>query len=531
MEKSVLFNYRKEILELILASVGKGKSFTIPTSGYLMSAIPAIAQGYLKTYLQHEEPDGNKGIVAQDIQLLQGMAYDDKFFAMNKHTGDFALYTYNQRQLAELGGVSVPKGKVYTSNLDGIVYAFRLDIENISANKTTMKATRVVGKKVLFVADYYFIPFFVVEVISRILQDSLGKGLVLKIGQEVKGVLGDSLVTRNALVLNNYPKGRETPSVASKGDLIVDNNRAVLYAPRVGASDTSFGRSRINLLGIETLESVKDDGNLVPERNLTGILKTVVMSTIQLRLKECYTVERLDDFHNILNAVVKILGVDRVKEILMHIEEPEGMPEGAKISLGGLVSLISSMDDEQVYKLWSYEPLKFDIKRGGEVYSLVKRVSESVIYPEISSEELRELLKDGIYKITIVKKNGTFSTKLVTNNYEILRRVYGENYFAEYESIGVRFKRAKYLLNEGKEFTEVVKECGFTGLEGVSYTGNGIEILEDYVYNTLNYKERTFTDDNVICRKLFGLYNGESISDYYISIKPENIYEIARVTE
>jgi len=86
-------------------------------------------------------------------------------------------------------------------------------------------------------------------------------------------------------------------------------------------------------------------------------------------------------------------------------------------------------------------------------------------------------------------------------------------------------------FNEVKEFTEVVKECGFTGLEGVSYTGNGIEILEDYVYNTLNYKERTFTDDNVICRKLFGLYNGESISDYYISIKPENIYEIARVTE
>ena len=86
MDKSVLFNYRKEILELILASVGKGKSFTIPTSGYLMSAIPEVAKGYLKTYLQHEEPDGNKGIVAQDIQLLQGMAYDDKFFAMNKHT-------------------------------------------------------------------------------------------------------------------------------------------------------------------------------------------------------------------------------------------------------------------------------------------------------------------------------------------------------------------------------------------------------------------------------------------------------------
>ena len=167
---------------------------------------------------------------------------------------------------------------------------------------------------------------------------------------------------------------------------------------------------------------------------------------------------------------------------------------------------------------------------------LVKLVSENYKYlgNQISKEDLYSELANGLLKVVTTKKDGSFSTMYVTNDSNILARVYGENYLIQFESLGVRIRMAKQYLEQGElTFDEVMEYLGFTELigKGALSASDNLKIFEDYVSNGTDYKPRKLgsNENLVLGRRVFGVVGPSGVEGYYCNIDVTKIHEIVRV--
>lgn len=105
---------------------------------------------------------------------------------------------------------------------------------------------------------------------------------------------------------------------------------------------------------------------------------------------------------------------------------------------------LNSLDSRQLYDLYELNSHHLDTSRLDDLKKFYGNMYEVCDLPR-SKEELDNRLKSGLYKITIIKRKGTYSTMYLTNNSNILQSLYGDFYMVNLESDGVRLR---YLLNE-----------------------------------------------------------------------------------
>ena len=143
-------------------------------------------------------------------------------------------------------------------------------------------------------------------------------------------------------------------------------------------------------------------------------------------------------------------------------------------------------------------------------------------------------MSNGLLKVVTTKKDGSFSTMYVTNDSNILARVYGENYLIEFESLGVRIRMAKEYIGQGElTFDEIMTFLGFDELvgKGAITAQENLEIFENYVANDSGYKPRKSNSNEnlVLARRVFGVVGPGGIEGYYCNIDVTKIHEIVEV--
>ena len=260
----------------------------------------------------------------------------------------------------------------------------------------------------------------------------------------------------------------------------------------------------------------------------------VVITLLTNWLYSIYSEETVGQYNSYVETLVDIISQKTFLDYVNEIKTPKNMPEDAIISLEGATRIIRDLTDQDLQKLWT--AYKEEGMETNNPQELVKLVSENYKYlgNQISKEDLFYELSTGLLKVVTTKKDGSFTTMYVTNDSNILARVYGENYLIEFESMGVKIRLAKEYLSQGElTFDEVMEYLGFTELigKGALSAKDNLEIFENYISNETEYKPRkSGTNENLVLgRRVFGVVGPSGVEGYYCNIDVTKIHEIVRV--
>lgn len=519
----------------IVQSVGVGKSLSLPTVASLLNSHKGLRDLVQEKFDSVGTKSGKYGDVAYDIQLLQGVLFTSLVFGYHKPSGKVALYTACEKVITAISPeYNFNIGKTYDLNVEGVLNAARVDIDYTSKETFNAKLTRLTVKTNLVSDEYILVPLESVSALAGIIKDQLSKGRVAYTQQLVSGLVKERFISMNATVLRKYTDSPEFASdVSSKSVIQLARHKA--YFPVVGATSNTVGMTAIDLLLLEKLGFVKDNGSLVEVSDSGGIIRLVVTSLLSNELARNYSEELQSKYNEYVSGIVDIITQAKFLEIVNDIVTPEGMPSDAIVSLEATNLILRDMTDDQLQQTW----LMFKEKgmQSGNPQDLVKLINTSYeqLPTDISKEELRNLLDSSVLKVVTTKKNGSFSTMYVTNSEDILSQVYGADYRKALESKGVLIREAKKYLEQGElTFDEVMEYLGFDSFvgRGPKLPKDNLATFEELVATESDYKPRKSNSNEnlVLGRRLFGVVTPKGVEDYYCNIDTTRIYQVVKLS-
>lgn len=519
----------------IVQSVGVGKSLSLPTVASLLNSHKGLRDLVQEKFDSVGTKSGKYGDVAYDIQLLQGVLFTSLVFGYHKPSGKVALYTACEKVITAISPeYNFNIGKTYDLNVEGVLNAVRVDIDYTSKETFNAKLTRLTVKTNLVSDEYILVPLESVSALAGIIKDQLSKGRVAYTQQLVSGLVKERFISMNATVLRKYTDSPEFASdVSSKSVIQLARHKA--YFPVVGATSNTVGMTAIDLLLLEKLGFVKDNGSLVEVSDFGGIIRLVVTSLLSNELARNYSEELQGKYNEYVSGIVDIITQAKFLEVVNDIVTPEGMPSDAIVSLEATNLILRDMSDDQLQQTW----LMFKEKgmQSGNPQDLVKLINTSYeqLPTDISKEELRGLLDSSVLKVVTTKKNGSFSTMYVTNSEDILSQVYGADYRKALESKGVLIREAKKYLEQGElTFDEVMEYLGFDSFvgRGPKLPKDNLAIFEELVATESDYKPRKSNSNEnlVLGRRLFGVVTPKGVEDYYCNIDTTRIYQVVKLS-
>lgn len=519
----------------IVQSVGVGKSLSLPTVASLLNSHKGLRDLVQEKFDSVGTKSGKYGDVAYDIQLLQGVLFTSLVFGYHKPSGKVALYTACEKVITAISPeYNFNIGKTYDLNVEGVLNAVRVDIDYTSKETFNAKLTRLTVKTNLVSDEYILVPLESVSALAGIIKDQLSKGRVAYTQQLVSGLVKERFISMNATVLRKYTDSPEFASdVSSKSVIQLARHKA--YFPVVGATSNTVGMTAIDLLLLEKLGFVKDNGSLVEVSDFGGIIRLVVTSLLSNELARNYSEELQGRYNEYVSGIVDIITQAKFLEVVNDIVTPEGMPSDAIVSLEATNLILRDMSDDQLQQTW----LMFKEKgmQSGNPQDLVKLINTSYeqLPTNISKEELRNLLDSSVLKVVTTKKNGSFSTMYVTNSEDILSQVYGADYRKALESKGVLIREAKKYLEQGElTFDEVMEYLGFDSFvgRGPELPKDNLETFEELVATESDYKPRKSNSNEnlVLGRRLLGVVTPKGVEDYYFNIDTTRIYQVVKLS-
>lgn len=519
----------------IVQSVGVGKSLSLPTVASLLNSHKGLRDLVQEKFDSVGTKSGKYGDVAYDIQLLQGVLFTSLVFGYHKPSGKVALYTACEKVITAISpDYNFNIGKTYELNVEGVLNAARVDIDYTSKETFNAKLTRLTVKTNLVSDEYILVPLESVSALAGIIKDQLSKGRVAYTQQLVSGLVKERFISMNATVLRKYTDSPEFASdVSSKSVIQLARHKA--YFPVVGATSNTVGMTAIDLLLLEKLGFVKDNGSLVEVSDFGDIIRLVVTSLLSNELARNYSEELQGKYNEYVSGIVDIITQAKFLEVVNDIVTPEGMPSDAIVSLEATNLILWDMTDDQLQQTW----LMFKEKgmQSGNPQDLVKLINTSYeqLPTDISKEELRGLLDSSVLKVVTTKKNGSFSTMYVTNSEDILSQVYGADYRKALESKGVLIREAKKYLEQGElTFDEVMEYLGFDSFvgRGPKLPKDNLAIFKELVATESDYKPRKSNSNEnlVLGRRLFGVVTPKGVEDYYCNIDTTRIYQVVKLS-
>ena len=519
----------------IVQSVGVGKSLSLPTVASLLNSHKGLRDLVQEKFDSVGTKSGKYGDVSYDIQLLQGVLFTSLVFGYHKPSGKVALYTACEKVINAISPeYNFNIGKTYDLNVEGVLNAARVDIDYTSKETFNAKLTRLTVKTNLVSDEYILVPLESVSALAGIIKDQLSKGRVAYTQQLVSGLVKERFISMNATVLRKYTDSPEFASdVSSKSVIQLARHKA--YFPVVGATSNTVGMTAIDLLLLEKLGFVKDNGSLVEVSDFGGIIRLVVTSLLSNELARNYSEELQSKYNEYVSGIVDIITQAKFLEVVNDIVTPEGMPSDAIFSLEPTNLILRDMTDDQLQQTW----LMFKEKgmQSGNPQDLVKLINTSYeqLPTNISKEELRNLLDSSVLKVVTTKKNGSFSTMYVTNSEDILSQVYGADYRKALESKGVLIRESKKYLEQGElTFDEVMEYLGFDSFvgRGPELPKDNLETFEELVATESDYKPRKSNSNEnlVLGRRLFGVVTPKGVEDYYCNIDTTRIYQVVKLS-
>lgn len=415
--------------------------------------------------------------------------------------------------------------KILTSlKKDNVIQTVRLDP---SMNGRELKFKITVPRSQVDIVKTMIVPFTCYMQVIKDLQSLFKRGFVkvtMNEGEKVR------VVTLNHGLLSKI----YTPDRVNQLSGFAPNAyMKSFYVPSVGASVYSLGVTNIKPETIDTLEIVN--------------LKDIDLSEVNVdfTMVRPYFIQQLNN-----------LNLQQLKTLIKNLAIP--VDASFTRSKAGCISVLENWvytsQDSKAYESNLYLLMKespfFDISGLSNMQNIYGNMMQQVNYPG-SPAGLAQLLNTGVFRITTRRRAGSMSTHIVTNNPTELKRVLGDDYFARFESYGVKLNYAMNLVVAvGKKYgsnTPLKKESDIYSklAEFDIYLPDEdkekVLTYED-LYVVLNKAKANEVDANktvvsqahlVVARNCQAWYSPEEQKayDYYKNIDPNSIVSIIRLSE
>lgn len=457
MKKSIFSRNYQVVDSYIVDNLRKGESnFFIPTIQTLTGRSPKLGQELINLY-DTIFSECNTEDIDYEIKLLQASALDGLVVGVDMvKDGDFQIYTANIIDIFSIKNASkFNLEKTLELNRKRIVHAVRVDVEYTSEEGFDYKIVSLNKNTNLHIVDldtlegrFHLVPYIAIQRSMNLFSSLLEEGAVLEIGQDKGELYKSRIITCNENVLSRcsdnegFAKSLKSSFFPLKG---------FFYAPVVGASSLSLGLTKIGLLDACKVTKVQSEsitskasggiGGMITEASIITILNRLYGNDLSAYQE---FVDKLPNDREILTGAV--FDIDKgVPNPISIIKYMHGLSSD-EMTL--VESLVPGLDEEVAIK-----------KR------VISRYEELNI-ADYSTGELKEMLSKGVYKFHIRKKDCNFSSIVVTNCEDVLIKLYGTDYFARYESLGVRIRKFERLLerglngNKGDTIESYLKYCG-----------------------------------------------------------------------
>lgn len=418
--------YVKEIDNQIINDFKQGGGvLNIYTLQYFLSHFKGFKEELHDTYLEiMGDAMAGEGLDFSTI-YSQGALLDGLCFVYDSQKGSMVLATMNLSLLYDLDVEFDMVKQISKKNKENLVKAYRIDIEYLDSEKEfTFKA---VNARDFDIDDpkkdsdetkrFFIIPYLSVLRVMMLIQNLLYKGNLLYIKQIVGGVEKNRVITCNKEVLGNYcddaeiVKGVEPRFFPLKG---------YFYAPVLGAPSTSAMVTNINIMDIQTMSVISPAD--VPK---LGIKKPE--NVLRNNLAESLAINTL------LNLAKN--EPEKFDAFIQKVNNNENVNH-ENASAGSIHRVLANVNNtESLYKAMG---ISGEIDRRYAVFQ-----GGSKVVPKqgnnYNKEDIAKALESGVCKFIIQKKDCRLSSIMGTNNKEILKKFYGDDYYGKYESFAGRY--------------------------------------------------------------------------------------------
>lgn len=505
-----------------------GDNISMPTNGFFAELSPTYRQEMINLYNGTFGLFDEVNLIPEEVKISQAALLDSLHYGYVVAEEKVELYTMNP-------GIFIPEmstlqenelTKIIEKNKVGLVKCYRVDLEYSQQNESSVNFKLVNHRReVDDNGNVYLIPYLSGVRLMLLVQSFLNKGFILKTKQEIAGGEKVRCITLKSDILQKYC---DEPSAVEGVEAKYYPLKAFFYAPVLGAPSTSSMVTNVNLFRLSELKRI------TAARQLTDLGVQKPKDPVQTMLRESSIIAVLmgiksnnpDDFMRIVDKLPKR------DEILGDVLTDD-------ITARHLSMYLHTLKNAEVQTVLKLVPTaKVLMQNRSEVFKDCRRATPEEL------QDIRGLLKNHLCRFIIQKKDFNLSTMTGTNSPEILKAIYGEDYFNKYESIGVRFNAAyDYSEREHCSIEEGMRKYALDESSGIDLKAVSAEAVNETVDNehiTVRdaYKNALFyvagsrqrkssSSGSVMMRTIDAYKMGDKVSDgYYRNIDPEKIKSV-----
>ena len=458
--------------------------------------------------------------IPDEIKVLQGALMDSLVYCYNNETGGIDLYTLNEKIIGYLG-VDNEKliSKAYDLNKEGVLHCYRIDIEYLSATDIVYKATQLNKNTQIDASKFSLFPYDVIKAIIDTTSMMLINNGVLKIDQNVSGVMKSRVATNRDDLLKKYC---DNPNAVGSVATSLYPLKGYMYVPILGAPSTTAMMSKVDVFNLDSIHIITNSSQIKVKKaeDPIGILKKT--RVISKRLSEM----QMGDPVGYSEVISRL---PRVSELFVD-EASSTMP--SQVAVAKYLNTLSTSELDSIISNLEGAKEKLEVLDG------IFTTNESINVASVTSDDaLRDMLKSGVYNVIATKKDCSYTSMIVTNNEGILKKLYGDDYFGKYESFGFRFNRLAYLVKSGKDVKESLTYCGFgTDKETVKDAktlkddAKAESVRDKWLEKQGTKKRAKANTDSILARSCFGSVDEDgNISEFYKYVTLKRVARLVKL--
>lgn len=455
LSKTIFNRYRKNMDAYISNKLKmEEENVSIPTVQVFVDSNDNLKKNLLSLYDKKMALDDTTGI-SEEIKILQATLFDGLVFGINTEKGgEMAIYTANFGVIFSTDADSkFSMSKTAELNRNGIVNAVRIDIEYTSQEGFKYKPVSLNKNTNLWVYDvntgegrFHLVPYIAFQRYMVFFKEMLDSMRILEVHQYKDDMDKVRYITNSKSKLKQYCDDEEFASMLTPEYFPL---KGFFYAPVLGAPSTTVGRTRIDLIDVfKVVVSTKPK----VEKPKDVYRSLLVESSISEILNHLFEEDDVKEYLQIINSLPKsdkgslIIEDDCLPQPNSVIKYLHGLSSSEMAKVEKIISEVSNLDMLVDRKRIVFNKDKYE----------VCNVNDCTV------ESLKEMLKSGIYKAIIRKKDCMYSSLIVTNSQGILHVLYGNDYFGKYESLGTRLYKLEEMINTNNNGIEhALSTCGF----------------------------------------------------------------------
>ena len=517
MINTIQFKYRKQMQDYYIHCIQKG-DISIPTVSYFASKVDGYREELVRLYNGYFGLFDYVNEIPDEVKIAQAAVLDGFCFFYNLETS--TLGGICSLNLMPIGGEDVDEKilkKAFTLNREGKIHSFRIDFDFKQYSDEVAECKVVAHRAVIDNEVVQLVPYLASYELIELLKVYMNQGHMIGVKQTLEnGSLKIRVISENVQHLAHYC---DSPYAVQGMTTEYYPTQAFFYAPVLGAPSTTAMKTRVNLFNLDGIVKVKDYGQckqLGIQKCQDPVGELFMEQAIQVSLEQL----KLSDPDQYTRTVMKLPDIGILNNVMDGNIGSSTISNYLHTATRGTIS--------QALKVVPGAKAAYEVRR-----KLISGENSEAIRADVNASNLRDALRKCVLKVVWKKSNGMYTSAICTNNSDILRSIYGDDYFRKYESHGVRISNLIIDLEDMHShisFSEVLKYYGFE--EGIldkilENRSKGLN-MEESVYNAIGKTKRASNSNPMVvtARTLAGYLSkdpseGSTLpksNDYYVSI-------------